>query len=228
MSENEKPAQQWELLASPGHVLLQQVNVYHLKHSFLSRALIGAVAIAIAAFVVAPYAGEKTGAALGWVTGKISHSLVPSEVPLTPPPAAHQFAPVIIAAEFDPQSIPDLVADVAPAMLAQVDVMKAGKRIEDCNFAKITDPWFDGKDATPKCRYSKDGTRLWVWAYVKNGAGQHGPFAGLIVKMNDKVTYANVDVPRLIPISGFKGIKPDAIPRTVSMDFPELLIEGGK
>lgn len=218
------PPQQWELLASPGRVLLEQVNIYRLKTKGPIRLIYLAIAICVAAIFVSPYVGIKSGEAVAWVIEKINKLTKPSPYPKSPAATISQLVPVLPGGTFDIGIIPGLQTDVAPAMLAQVDAMKAGKKMEDCDFTKkITEPWFDGKDSTPKCRYSKDGSRLWTWAYVKQSQYQHGPFVGLIMRKDDKVTYSNIDAPGTLRISGMPTINPALLPRAVAADFPELL-----
>lgn len=223
---SEKRVQQWEERSSPGHVLMQQVNVYRLKLVVPMIIGLASFALAQAAFFIGPYIGEKTGAVVGWVTGKVTNVFVPDAVQITPAPSAKQFFPVLSSnVQFSVDILPNLSADVAPAMQAQIEAMTAGRKMEDCNFsAKITETWFDGQDATPKCRYSKDGTRLWVWAYVKKNEFEHGPFAGLVIKRDGAVKFMNLEVNSLLQLPGYEAINPANIPRTLSADFPELLI----
>jgi hypothetical protein len=69
---------------------------------------------------------------------------------------------------FDPQNKIPVLSDVVDALTEQAQIMDEGKKITECDFkSKISDSWADGGDVIPKCRYSKDGSRLWVWSYIK-------------------------------------------------------------
>ncbi len=222
--ENKTLPMQWESLASPGHALMTQVDLYRLKRK---KALIGiavAVALVPASLYVAHLAGSGVGGAAGWITGTVAHWFAPSAIPTSPAPAVKPMLAVIEPVQFDPAILPSLKDDVMPAMDAQVEAMKRGEKMTQCDFTrKVTQPWFDGLDATPKCRYSADGDRLWVWAYVKDGY-QTIPFAGLIVKADGKVTFANLAIPGVAQLPGHNTLDLNQIPRTVAADFPELLM----
>jgi hypothetical protein len=231
MSEaHQKPnPQQWELIASPGHILLAQVDAYRLKTK--APMILAAVAAATVylAFFVAPLVGSASGSVVGWITGAASSIATKKPIDPTPAPAVKELRPVFSASmRVDPAVVPSLEVDVAPEMLAQVKGMQAGTKNEGCDYTKrITDLWSDGVDMTPKCRYSADGSRLWVWALVKSNE-QLRPFIGLIAKKDGQVTYYNVQAQGAAGLAGNPSIAPSRIPRAVAADFPELMIGAQK
>ncbi len=228
MNEDKKTSQQWEMLASPGHVLLARVNSYRLKTKLPLLLAAGAVLLVYFAFLATPYIANSAGSVTGWIVGKTSSIISSKPIEMTPAPLVKPFGPILKNVNFDGKTIPRLAEDVAPEMQAQVIGMQAGKKMEDCNFStRITDDWFDGIDVGPKCRYSKDLTRLWVWAFVNNN-GRYQPWAGLVIKMDGKVAFVNVEARGLAKIQDVKSVNPEHIPRTIAQDFPELLIEGQK
>lgn len=236
-TENVKPPQQWELLASPGHMLLAQVDAYRLLTKPLKKHGTGALLLVIGAFMFAPWAGQKTGNGAAWITSKVASWTKPKDYPKSPAPVVRQLVPVLPRGSFDVAAIPDLTNDVARVMVDQVEAMKTGKRVgpTDCDATKqITDVWLKGiepdgtgTDAFPKCRYSKDFTRLYVWTYAKKNQYQHGPFIGVIMKRDGDAKYYNIKAPGALPIPGMPDLDLNLIPRTVAADFPELTV-GGK
>ena len=217
--------QQWELFGSPGHVLMAKVNAMRLAAKTPVLILLASLSLIPAAMGVSKVASDAIGNTAGAAVGKVVGWFTPSPLEKTPAPQSRPFAPVMGSSiTFDPTMLPDLTADVQPAMAAQLVEFTAKKVITECNFtAQVTDNWFDGVDATPKCRYSKDKSRLWVWAYVKSNQN-HGPFAGLLMRRDGKVTYSNVAA-NTFKLSGFATIDPALIPRTMVEDFPELLVK---
>jgi hypothetical protein len=222
-SESDNP-QQWELLASPGHVLLAQVDAYRLKLK-LPMALAGAALLLVyLTFLVAPVLASGAGGAVGWVTRTVGGWTATKPMAMSPAPVVGLLSPVLPAGlTADPAIVPSL-ADVAPEMDRQVQLMQAGKRTEDCDFnRKITQAWTDGVDMSPKCRYSADGKRLWVWALVKPDNFRLAPFAGVIAMRDGQARYYNLQVPGAAPLPNEPSINPMDIPRALAEDFPELV-----
>ena len=218
--------QQWEMLASPGHVLLAQVNAYKLKTKLPLIIAACAFALVFTSFWVTPLVSVAMGSGLGWVVGKASGLVAPKAVETTPAPELNNIAPTfnLTGPDFDGNTVPKLIEDVLPAMRTQVEMMTKGQKITDCDFTKkITDSWSDGKDMSPKCRYSSDNTRLYVWAVV-NDRGGYRPWAGLIVKADGNVVLANLDLVGAAKLPDVKAVNLLHIPRTLAADFPELLL----
>lgn len=219
----------WESLASPGHVLLARVNSYHLKTRLPVALALGALLVGFFSVQIGVGVARKVGAVTGWIAGKAAGviSSDPPEESLAPP-VERIYPNIPFGLRLDPASLPGLMDAVYPAMKAQVEVMRAGQRIAagDCVLTKkITDEWTDGVDFTPKCRYSKDGDRLWVWAMV--GHEQRAqPFLGLIAKRPDGVRFFNVIMParndQRLRIPGEPAVNSAYMPRTLAADFPEL------
>lgn len=218
------PPQQWELLASPGHVLLAQVDSYRLKLKL--PMILGAAAIALvyATFLVAPLLASGAGGAVGWVTKTVGGVFTEKPLAMSPAPAVSQLAPVFPPGlQVDPNIVPNL-AEVGPEIDRQVQLMQDRKRTEDCDFSKkINEFWSDGIDMTPKCRYSADGKRLWVWAVVKPDAFRIAPFAGVIATEDGQARYYNLEVPGAAALPNHPAVNPLTIPRALAADFPELI-----
>ena len=224
MNSNKK--QQWEMLASEGHVLLARVNVYRLKFKFAFLMLIVPFLLAAVTISATPKIAKVMGDVVGWVVGKVSSAVSVKPAEKSEAAFVNQYAAVFVGTiSIDAKTVvvPSLKDDVTPAMKALVESASKNQRMTDCDFTKkITDSWTDGIDMTPKCRYSKDFSRLWVWSVVLD-EGRLKPFSGLVAKRNDKVTFFNVYVPRGGLIPGEPTVFPKNLPRTIAADFPELL-----
>ena len=218
-----KPAQQWELLASPGHVLLAQVDVYRLKLKAPMALGAAALLLVYSTFLVAPLLASSAGGAVGWVTRTVGGWTADKPMAMSPAPGVIQLVPVIPPGlSVDPNIVPSL-ADVGPEMDRQVQLMQDGKRTEECDFTKkINQAWTDGVDMTPRCRYSADGKRLWVWAIVKPDNFRLAPFAGVIVMKDGQARYFNLGIPGAAALPNHPEVNPLSIPRAIAQDFPEL------
>ena len=216
--------QQWELLASPGHVLLARVDAYRLKLKLPLVLMISAIALALAGLVTAPFIALNAGSLVGWIVQKTSAAVSSKAPDASPAPYVNPFRPTFSpGVTFDKTTLPKLVEDVMPAMESLVATVQKGAKFEDCEFTKkITEHWSDGIDMTPKCRYSTDQSRSWVWSVVLDEAGGARPFIGMVAKRDGKTEFYNVDIPRTATILGKPSLKPVLIPRTVASDFPEL------
>lgn len=218
--------QQWELLAAPGHVLLTRVDEYRRKLRLPALVLAGAMLAALAAKPVADLVAGAAAGSVEWVMRK-GGGLVASPPAKSLAPTLKRVQPVVptgFSVSLD--VVPDFENEVLPAMKAQVVAAGQGKRLDQCDFnRKITDEWAAASDVLPRCRYSKDGERLWVWSIVKT-KGQLRPWVGLI-KRDGKtaklfhVAIAGSPVTDADPSSLNLG----NVPRTVAQDFPELAAE---
>lgn len=224
MDRSTSQKQQWELLASPGHVLLAQVDAYRLKLKLPMLLAGAALLLAYASFLIAPLLAAGAGGAVGWVARTIGGWTADKPMAMSPAPAVAQVVPVLPAGlTADPAIVPSL-SDVAPEMDRQVQLMQEGKKTEDCDFSKkINQAWSDGIDMTPKCRYSADGKRLWVWALVKPDNFRLAPFAGVIAMRDGQARYYNLQVPGAADLPNHPSINQMDIPRALAEDFPELL-----
>lgn len=220
--------QQWELLASPGHVFLARVDQYRRKTRVPTVVAGLSVLLWVSAFWISPAIATKVGGAVGWVVGTGGGLVGGKPVPQSPAPQLKALLPIIPPNfQFNGAQVPKLVEDVLPEVIGQVAAMDVGKRMEACDFTKkISETWFDGVDMTPRCRYSKDFDRLWVWALVNN-KGQYQAWMGLVSKIDGKARLLNVKVRGGAQIDGQDSIDPLQIPRAVAADFPELLKTGG-
>ena len=223
MSEKEVK-QQWELLASPGHVLLARVDAYRLKLKLPLLLLIGSIALALAGLVTAPFIALNAGSMIGWIVQKTSAAVSTKTPDVSPAPNVNLIRPTFPpGVTFDKTTLPKLVEDVMPAMKSLVSSVQKGEKFGDCDFTKkITEHWSDGIDMTPKCRYSKDQSRIWVWSVVLDEAGGARPFIGVVAKRDGKTEFYNADIPRTATILSKPLLKLALIPRTIAADFPEL------
>ena len=219
--------QQWELLASPGHVLLARVDEYRRKVRLPVLVIVGAALTTLAAAPVAYSVAKGGGTVVEWVVRKVGG------VVATPP--AKSLAPelktirAVVPQGFSTtlDVVPDLESAVLPAMQAQVVAAQSNKRLDECDFSrKIDADWASAGDISPRCRYSTDGSRLWVWSLVKS-KGQLRPWMGLISKREGKFSFQHVAIPNG-PISEREGaLSPSRIPRALAQDFPELVTSRG-
>ena len=216
--------QQWELLASPGHVLLTRVDEYRRKLRLPTLLLGGAVLAALAAAPVASAIASAAAGSVEWVMRK-GGGLVASPPAQSAAPSLKQVQPVVpsgFAVSLD--LVPDFEGDVLPAMKAQVLAAGQGKRLDHCDFSrKIDADWAAADDVSPRCRYSQDGERLWVWSIVKN-KGQLRPWVGLIKRDGKSAKLFHIAVAGS-PVAGSDpaALPLSHIPRTVAQDFPELI-----
>lgn len=219
---------QWQLLATPGHVLLAQVDLY--RHKQREPLLWGAagIAIIIAALVAAPWLGQVAGWVVGKLTGAayyVATSKLPDEAPA---PQLRRIAPIAAGVEFDERSQIPSITDARDGIAAQMELMKSGKRTSatECDFSKkITEPWAaTGEPVMPHCRYSKDGTRMWVWGIVNDNNRLKG-LVGLIRKdSNGQVAYWGGEGDRLASIPDFgRTLDQQLVPRALAADLPELI-----
>ena len=220
--------QQWELLASPGHVLLARVDQYRRKLRLPKMVLAGAVVVALAGVPAAYYTAKAGGGVVQWIVGKVG-GFVAQPPKKDPTPRLKNIRPIVapgFSATLD--SVPDLEADVLPAMKAQVAAAAKGMRLEDCDFGrKIDSEWATPTEITPRCRYSKDGSRLWVWSLVKKG-GEMRPWLGLIAAHGDQpVNLYQISISGAAQSAQAPSLLPTQIPRAIATDFPELSVKTG-
>lgn len=216
--------QQWEMLATRGHVLLAQVDAYRLKLK-LPMVLAGAALLLVyLSFAVAPLLASGAGGVVGWMTRTVAGWTAPKPLPLSPAPVVEQLVPVFpTGMSVDPSIVPALT-DVKPEVLHQVELMREGKRTDQCDFTKkVNEYWSDGIDMTPKCRYSADKKRLWIWALVKVDDFRVAPILGVIREENSTARFYNVQVPDSAGLPGMPAINSMDVPRTIAQDFPELV-----
>ncbi len=217
--------QKWELLASPGHVLLTRVDEYRRKLRLPGLLFAGAMVMTFSAAPAALWIAKAGASSVEWVLRK-GGGLMATPPAKSPAPALKRVQPVVpMGFSVGLETVPDFDADVLPSMKAQVAAANAGKRLEDCDFGrKIDAQWASVGDITPRCRYSKDGSRLWVWSIVKS-KGQLRPWMGLIKREGKSAALFQI----AIAGSPISEVDPsvlylDHIPRTVAEDFPELVI----
>ena len=221
MISNSKPQpQQWEQLASPGHVLLERVNV--IKDE--ARLAYACLAIAVVLFFLALFLGPKMflGAshAAAWVTSIGQGGARPPRIrlldPALPPLTAEQIGKL--------SSGKDALAWVADSKTR----LSNGLQPQYCRTgSEITSSWFVGSGNEPICRASKDGSRIWAWGALRQGADfalSAVPFA-LVYRKEPSgwAAYSVRDAGSALP--DLPAISLSAVPRNVAEDFPELVVK---
>ena len=221
--------QQWELLASPGHVLMTRIDEYRRKLRLPGLLIVGAVVTTMAAAPLAYALAKAGGGVVEWVVRK-GGGIVSSPPTKSPAPQLKTIR-AIVPSGFSTtlDTVPDLETDVIPAMKAQVVAAGQGKRLADCDFSrKIDAEWASAGSISPRCRYSQDGSRLWVWSLVKQQE-QLRPWVGLIHKDGDTIILSQVAVSGAAESGAVaEKLDPKQIPRTVAADFPELTVAQGE
>lgn len=214
----------WEMLASPGHVLLARVRILVGKQ-------VNGLLIAIVALIVGALMLFVTGAGARVIHESLSRfaQYVASHAvdAGTPAPAVNRIfvPPVQIAPEVADQltSIPDAQAWVN----ASLKRLAAGQQPEYCeSAAKITSSWLIAGGQKIGCRISKSTSpaRTWIWGIINagpQGFPQPAGFAGVFVKVNGSWTFANLDAGQP-PLPGFVVSVQSNFPRALAEDFPEL------
>lgn len=220
--------QQWELLASEGHVLLARLDIYRKKinkHAMVAGA--GILFATALSFPVGAIVGKYTGSAAGWVSelfsgfGAVEH--VAEKAPKLK--TLRVVVPRNFRATFDETA--NLQRDVIPEMNRVLDEINKGQKFEHCDFSReITENWADTGDISPRCRYSKDSNRLWVWSVVNNNNSLNG-WIGLFRRADEKSAFKFYE----LTDAGFaesknvSAMKLKFVPRTIEADFPELKVE---
>lgn len=222
-----KYEQQWEHLASDGHVLLARVAAYQHKVRFALAMVGAAAALGAAAYYVPAFLGGLAGAPARWVANLIEST--PAAPVKSPAPALKQIAPRLpgqVTMEAF-ASIPSRDV-IASAMGAAAKTVKAGGAVTGCRVtSKITDEWATLENFAPNCRTSDDKSRTWVWGAMTFGGDRYGPFMTLIRKdAAGEVTVTNV-LGVGARIEPYKATDPAQVPRAIAADFPELILSQG-
>lgn len=225
-----KYEQQWEHLASEGHVLLARVAAYRHKVGFAYAMVGAAAALGAAAYYVPTFLGGLAGAPARLVANWIESA--PAAPVQSPAPSLKQIAPRLpgqVTMEAF-ASIPSRDV-IASALAAAAKTVKAGGNVTGClTTAKITDEWATLENFAPKCRTSQDKSRTWVWGAMTFGGDRYGPFMALIRKDADgEITVTNV-MGAGARIEPYGATDPAQVPRAIAADFPELTVsnQGGK
>lgn len=218
-----KPEYQWQYWSNPGRAKLGKTDSMKLRSNYMFRLAIALVlATALALDLLVSKASGVTGSMAGWVAGK-GQQLFSASAPKTDPaPHISLPAPMVpFRGQTDVQFAP--FADVINEM-RRLTTDFSGKAPEGClTTAQITEGWWTSSEATPRCRLSGDGERLWVWAVVADGRGTPARYMSLIRKNDGKNELFNVQIGYgSLAIQGVETLNPMAIPRTFAHDFPEL------
>lgn len=218
--------QQWEILASEGHVLLSRVNVYRRKLPMAyAVAGVGALLAFGAAYPAASLIGNSAGGVIGWASEKISRIGV-TEVEKSIAPIVNNIRAVVPPGfSVSRDMAADLAMQVIPEMQSVLSKVNSGAKFDECDFGKsITENWATNEAVNPHCRYSKNGNRLWVWSIVLQNSSLQ-PWVGLFYRESDKdkFQFRQIESSGLSRAKNATSLSAAQIPRTIAEDFPELL-----
>ena len=221
MSTTQKP-QQWEQLASPGHVLLERVNVIADEANVAYACLAIGVVLFFLSLFVGPRLFSGSSHAAAWITSIGSgHAAPPMLRPLDP--AIPQLTPEQIGKL---SSVKDAMSWIADSKTR----LGNGLQPQYCRSgSQITSSWYVGSGNEPLCRTSKDGARVWSWGVLRQGADytlSAIPFAIVYRKEREPTgwtAYAVRDAGSVLP--GLPAIDLRAVPRSTAADFPELIVK---
>ena len=211
--------EQWEHIASPGHVLLARVNAYRHK----SAVAIWIFSAALVFALLSQWLPYRVGAAVAWPVGKLAtlFDRRPVAPKMSPAPALTAWTSHLATNFSDPSLLPS-PSMLVTALRGAAENIKSGKDIDGCDTtAKITDAWSSSDSAGPHCRSSVDKARLWVWGAMGSGS-RYGAFL-VVIRKDSQGAVTILNVTGFDPVPGFPQIDPIAVyPRAVAADFPEL------
>lgn len=223
-----KHPQQWELLASEGHVLLARIDAYRTRLKLPLAVATAAIFLAWAGYLASPFVGNAVGAAIGWITKTASSIATPSALKPSPAGAVLPIRPNVpdqVLRNLAIASVPTFPETVS-RIRGHVDTFKAsGQVLAGCRTdAKIIDAWTTGDSAT-RCKLSVDGKRLWMWGIARRDGASVSPYVFLLRK-DDKgaVTAHTLESKGLSRVETFDVIPQANIPRAIAQDFPELSV----
>lgn len=158
--EAEHPPQQWQMLASPGHTLLAQVDSYSAKVKSAFIALCVGVAMAYLVLLGTPVlasASNGFGRAIGWVVLQGEKLVAPTAPQEDRAPRLTAFA-----AAATPTNLYGLVTDVSQLtsteqlgenMRGLLAAFQSGQKIDACvPGKKVTEPWLAQGDLGVRCK----------------------------------------------------------------------------
>jgi hypothetical protein len=215
--------QGWELLATPGHVLLERINAGCHKHKLPMAAIAICIAVGIGSYVYVPFLTAYPAKAIGWVVGKVSNVVAKKPMEANPAPRLRQIRGLLPQAQFDPTAVMGL-EQASTLFQSKSNLLLAGLPVDCPSAGLITEFWTDGVDLKPKCRLSADRTRLWEYGFAKRENPEtYGAYMFLSIVKDNKVSVHNVAVPNVMRSPTFQAMFfPDRIPRALAADFPEL------
>ncbi len=215
--------QKWELLASPGHVLLERINANRQKNRLPLAAIAICLVVGFGSYVYLPLLTAYPAKAIGWVVGKVSNVVAKKPMEADPAPRVRQIRGLLPQAQFDPAAVSTL-EQVSEAFQAKANQLAAGQTVDCASNGQITEFWTDGVDLKPKCRLSADKSRLWEYGFGKRTYPEtYGAYMFVAVVKDGKVTVQNVAVPNVMRSTAFQtSLNPARVPRAVAADFPEL------
>lgn len=213
--------QQWEQLASPGHVLLERVNVIHDEANLAYACLSIGVVLFFLSLYVGPRLFSGSSHAAAWITsiGSGYNDNAPMLRPLDP--ALPPLTPEQIGKLSSTRDALTWIAD---------SKTRLGNGLQPLycrGGSQITSSWYVGSGNEPLCRTSKDGARVWSWGALRQGADytlSAIPFTVVYRKEPAGwAAYAVRDAGSVLP--GLPAIDLRAVPRSTAADFPELIVK---
>ncbi|EKD99234.1 MAG: hypothetical protein ACD_23C00066G0002 [uncultured bacterium] len=208
----------WEQLASPGHVLFEQVSTLWRKARPIGALMAVSVFVGALSFVLPNLVGSTVAKAASAVSGWFHSSGLPA---VSRAPVINSIIPHNPVELTDTSSLLTSQEFVA-AMKEATAKLQAGQAVDCERGLKVTDQWVSDTNPVPRCRESADKTRLWVWGAVRAGNG-FAPTIGVIRKTADgKATFASLDVAGAVKLQGVASVDQHLVPRAIAADFNEL------
>lgn len=215
----------WEKIASPGHVLYEQIKFFCNAQSSPAKikGLFFAGLLFVLGFICIQPASYVPRVA-NWVRGHVV-ALYDSK----PPRLAQAVAKVPRVEQVE--TLTDI--NEAATWLNQV-VAKGAPNAKElgCTFPKVTDAWPVAPGVTA-CRQSKDGSRLWVWGVTsKRVWGDMREVSPVMAVFrfghwdsSKTETWQVRSVSGFTPLPGLRIVDMQFVPKAASEDFPELVIK---
>lgn len=234
----------WQKLATVGHVLLSRIDALRLRaKSYWLLLLAGVVVFVALAFLTHSFATSTTRLTarlaehFANLTNSVANKIGGADAAASPAPGANLDRLFDVAQRStvrggagDPLKAPSF-SEFDTALLAIAQKHLDGTKIDECDFTKkISEEWITGTDISgafvlPKCRYSQDKSRLWVWAVTSDNYGVFQPVLVVIGRFGGLVGNKafNIDMNgHTHKVKSLSTVPLQYIPRALTTDFPEL------
>lgn len=240
------PAQgDWQKLATTGHVLLSRIDALRLRAKSYWLLLLAGVVVFVGLAYVAQFFAATSSQLTSRIAESIAHATnsaantigVGEAVATSPAPKVNLERLFDVAQRSsvrggagDPLKAPSF-GEFDPALIAIVKKHLEGGVIDECDFTKkISNEWISDTDIAgafvlPKCRYSRDKSRLWVWAIAADNYGTFRPVLVLAGKFKEPIgnKVFNLDMNGYThKVKTLSAVPLQYIPRVLADDFPEL------
>lgn len=235
----------WQKLATTGHVLLSRIDALRLRaKSYWLLLLVGVVVFVGLAYVTQFFAAtssrltSRIAESIAQATNTVASTVGAGESVATSPAPNINLERLFDVAQRvgvrggagDPLKAPSF-AEFDPALIGIVKKHLEGRAIDECDFTKkISNEWIADTDIAgafvlPKCRYSHDKSRLWVWAIAADNYGTFRPVLVLAGKFKEPIGNKafNIDMNGYThKVKTLSAVPLQYIPRVLVDDFPEL------